>query len=85
MFQGADAPQQFRGILQPFAAVQAQVQAPQGARQRRGAAQEAQGAAAAEAQREVLVGPKGPQWAQKELEKLEKLDSSFPKMWRTET
>ena len=52
--QGADSPQQLRGILQPFAAVQAQLQASQGARQRRGAAEAAQGAAAAEAQGEVL-------------------------------
>ena len=52
--QGADSPQQLRGILQPFAAVPAQLQASQGARQRRGAAEAAQGAAAAEAQGEVL-------------------------------
>ena len=70
--QGADSPQQLRGILQPFAAVQAQLEASQGARQRRGAAEAAQGAAAAEVQGEVL----GRRWPG-ELENSE----NSQKMW----
>lgn len=82
--QGADSPQQLRGILQPFAAVQAQLQASQAARQRRGAAEAAQGAAAAEAQGEVL-GLRWPGEPENSENSPKNVGKTMENTWGTET